>query len=51
MTSWDLVSQEQEQPTRRVREQVRDGIASLVCTLAASAGVVVLVAVLTRLAG
>jgi hypothetical protein len=51
MTSWDLVSTQQEQPTRRVREQVRDGVVSLACTLAASAGVVGVVALLTRLAG
>jgi hypothetical protein len=51
MTSWGLVTPEHEPPPRRVREQVKDGIASLVCTLGASAGVVVIVAVLTRLAG
>jgi hypothetical protein len=51
MTSWGIVSPEGEPPPRRVREQVRDGIASLVCTLGASAGVVVVVALITRLAG
>ena len=51
MTSWGLVTSEHEPPPRRVREQVKDGVASLVCTLGASAGVVVIVAVLTRLAG
>jgi hypothetical protein len=51
MTSWDLVSPGTEPPPRRVREQVKDGIASLVCTHGASAGVVVVVAVVTRLAG
>jgi hypothetical protein len=52
MTGWDsLVSTEHEPPPRRVREQVKDGIASLVCTLGASAGVVVLVALLTRVVG
>jgi len=51
MTNWALVSPDHEPPPRRVREQVRDGIASLVCTLGASAGVVVVVALITRLAG
>jgi hypothetical protein len=50
---WKMMSwgQEHEPPPRRVREQVRDGITSLVCTLGASAGVVVVVALITRLAG
>jgi hypothetical protein len=52
MTTWDsLVSTESEPPPRRVRDQVKDGIASLVCTLGASVGVVVLFTLLTRLVG
>jgi hypothetical protein len=51
MTSWGLVSPEHEPPPRRVREQVKDGIAAFVCTLGASVGVVVVVALLTRLVG
>ena len=51
MTSWGLVSPEQEPPPRRVREQVKDGITSLACTLGASAAIVAVVALVTRLAG
>ena len=38
-------------PTRRVRQEVRDGLAVAVFTAAASSALAVVLAVLTRLAG
>jgi hypothetical protein len=51
MTSWGLVAPDHEPPTRRVRDQVREGVTATLCTLGASALVVVAFSVVTKLAG
>lgn len=50
MSSWDL-SEQDEPPVRRVREDARDSVAVVVCTLAASIAVTLAVTLLTKLAG
>jgi hypothetical protein len=51
MSSWGVQALDEEPPVRRVRDEVRDGLTASVCSLGASAMVVVLVAVVTKLAG
>jgi hypothetical protein len=50
MSSWGALAHE-ERPVRRVREEVRDGVAVVVCSAVTSTAVAVAVLVLTKLAG
>ncbi len=51
MSSWDRPATTTEQPVRRVRQHVRDGLAVVVTSLVASTALAVALTVLTKLAG
>jgi hypothetical protein len=51
LSSWDVRTIEAEPPARRVRHEVRDGLAVIGVSLAASTAVVVAMALLVKLAG
>lgn len=51
MSSWGLVAPDDEPPARRVREEVRDGLTACACSLALSILFVVMITVVTKLAG
>ncbi len=51
MTSWEAPTAEAERPVRRVRHEVRDGLAVVCASLAASAALVVALALISKLAG
>jgi len=51
MSSWGVQTLDDEQPARRIRDEVREGLTASACTLGASALVVVVVALVTKLAG
>jgi hypothetical protein len=51
MSSWGAVTPEEEQPVRRVRDVVKDGVAASACSLGASALVAIAITVVSKLAG
>lgn len=51
MSSWGVSTREAEQPVRRVREVVKDGVAVIVTSALASTAMAVGVLLVTRLAG
>jgi hypothetical protein len=51
MSSWDVRAADTEQPVRRVRHLVGDGIAVICASLAVSAALVAALALVTLLAG
>jgi hypothetical protein len=51
MPSWDVRTAEADRPVRRVRHEVRDGLAVIGVSLATSTAVVVALALLVKLAG
>ncbi|MEJ7707972.1 MAG: hypothetical protein WKF82_12310 [Nocardioidaceae bacterium] len=51
MSSWGVVTPEQEPPVRRVREEVKDGVAVICFSVLTSTTVAVALTMLTKLAG
>jgi hypothetical protein len=52
MTSWGATqAATEEQPVRRVREEVRDGLAVIVVSAAASTAVAIVLTLVTKFAG
>ncbi len=51
MTSWGVLAPTEERPVRRVREEVRDGLAVVCVSALASSSVALLVTVIAWLAG
>jgi hypothetical protein len=51
MSSWGVIAPPEEKPVRRVREEVRDGVAVVVVSAVVSTGLAVLLTLVTRFAG
>ncbi len=51
MASWGVVTPPDEKPVRRVREEVRDGLAAGAFSIGASTLVAVAITVVSKLAG
>ena len=51
MSSWGVLAPEEEPPVRRVREEVKDGVAAAACSLGASVVVAVALTLIVKLAG
>lgn len=51
MSIWELVASEQQQPTRRIRDEIRDGLAVVAASAVASVLLAFAVLVLMKLAG
>ncbi len=50
MSSWEPAAPQTERPRRRVREEVRDGLALVCSSLVASTALAVVLTVVTKLA-
>jgi hypothetical protein len=51
MSGWGASTSEVERPVRRVRDEVRDGVAVVLTSVAVSSVIAVCVLLLTKLAG
>jgi hypothetical protein len=51
MSSWGVAAPDEEPRVRRVREEVKDGVAASLCSLGASALVCIALTVIVKLVG
>jgi hypothetical protein len=51
MSSWGVLAPDDKPPVRRVREEVKDGVAASLCSLGASAFVCIAITLIVKLVG